>query len=142
VVPLTGAALVPVAGIVIGGAMTASSLTGRRAYDELAGRFGLYLAGLSLGLHSHEATREVLRPSAREGLNPGLDQTRTVGLVTLPGAFVGVLLGGGSAVQAGATQLLVLIGLMAAQAITAAVLLQLIATGRVVRRDLVGEYPR
>ncbi|WP_435154151.1 hypothetical protein [Micromonospora aurantiaca (nom. illeg.)] len=29
---------------------------------------------------------------------PALDQTRTVGLVTLPGAFVGVLPGGGTAV--------------------------------------------
>jgi putative ABC transport system permease protein len=56
-----------------------------------------------------------------------MDQTRTVGLVTLPGAFVGVLLGGGSALQAGATQLLVLIALLAAEAIAAALTLELVA---------------
>ena len=39
---------------------------------------------------------------------PGIDQNRTVGLVTLPGAFVGVLIGSGDPVQAGAAQVLVL----------------------------------
>ncbi|MEU0963542.1 ABC transporter permease [Micromonospora aurantiaca] len=34
---------------------------------------------------------EVCRTSAGEALVPALDQTPTVGLVTLPGAFVGVL---------------------------------------------------
>jgi len=34
--------------------------------------------------------------AAALALVPGLDQTRTVGLVTLPGAFVGVLLAGAS----------------------------------------------
>ena len=78
----------------------------------------------------------VVQPTAREALLPGLDQTRTVGLVTLPGAFVGVLLGGGTPLQAGAAQILVLIGLMAGQAVTCAVLLRLVATRRVVRSDL------
>lgn len=142
IVPFSGAAIVPIAGIVIGGAMTASSLTGRRAWDEITRSFGSYEAALSLGLPSREAAYEVVAPTAREGLNPGLDQTRTVGLVTLPGAFVGVLLGGGTPLQAGAAQIMVLLGLMAAQAITAAVLLRLVAAARVVRKDHVGSYPR
>lgn len=142
VVPLTGAGVIPIAGIVIGGAMTASTLTGRRAFDELCAHPGAYEAALSLGLSSAQAASLVIQPTAREALMPGLDQTRTVGLVTLPGAFVGVLLGGGTALQAGAAQVLVLIGLLAAQAITAPALLLLIATARVVRRDLHAIYPR
>jgi putative ABC transport system permease protein len=142
VVPFNGAGLIPTAGIVIGGAMTAATLTGRRAYDEITGGFGAYEAGLALGLTSPESAFEVIQPSAKEALTPGLDQTRTVGLVTLPGAFVGVLLGGGTPLEAGAAQIMVLIGLMAAQAITCAVLLRLIASARVVRRDLLGAYPR
>ncbi len=54
----------------------------------------------------------VSRPAAAEALVPGLDQTRTVGLVALPGAFVGTLLGGASPVQAGAVQVLVLVALL------------------------------
>ena len=134
--------MIPIAGIVMGGAMTASTLAGRRAFDELSDHHGAYEAAIALGLPSPSAAYLVIQPTAREALTPGLDQTRTVGLVTLPGAFVGVLLGGGTAVEAGAAQVLVLIGLLAAQAITTASLLRLIATGRVVRKDLRGDFPR
>lgn len=134
--------LLAIAGIVIGGMMTATTLTGRRARDELLGQFGAYEAALSLGLSQHDAAFLVIQRSAREALTPGLDQTRTVGLVTLPGAFIGVLLGGGTPLEAAAAQVLVLIGLMAGQAMAAAVLLRLVAAGRVVRRHLVPVYPR
>jgi putative ABC transport system permease protein len=142
VVPFNGPGIIPIAGIVVGNMMTAATLTGRRAYDEISSKFGSYEAGLALGMTSREAAFEVVAPTAKEALTPGLDQTRTVGLVTLPGAFIGVLLGGGTPLEAGAAQVLVLVGLMAGQAVTAAVLLRLVAAGRVVRRDLVPAYPR
>jgi putative ABC transport system permease protein len=53
----------------------------------------------------------------------------SIGLVTLPGAFVGVLLGGGSAVQAGATQLLVLVALLAVDAVAVAITVEPVADG-------------
>lgn len=134
--------MIPIAGIVMGGAMTASTLTGRRAFDELSAQRGSYEAALALGLPSPAAAHLVIQPTAREALTPGLDQTRTVGLVTLPGAFIGVLLGGGTALEAGAAQVLVLIGPLAALAITTATLLRLIAAGRVVRNDPRRVFPR
>lgn len=67
---------------------------------------------------------------------PGLDQTRTVGLVTLPGAFVGVLLGGGTPAQAGAAQVLVLCGLLATQAIVVVCSQLLIRSARLLPEDL------
>jgi putative ABC transport system permease protein len=138
VVPFNGPGVLPVAGIIIGGAMTAATLSGRRATQELQAQGGAYEAALAIGLPSPEATRLVIEPTVREALVPGIDQTRTVGLVTLPGAFVGVLLGGGSAVEAGAAQVLVLCGLLAAQAATAAVMVRLVATRRVLHPDLRG----
>jgi putative ABC transport system permease protein len=142
VIPFNGAGLVPTAGIIIGNSMTGATLTGRRAFDELHHNAGTYEAALAIGMLSPDAAYEVIGPTAREALIPSIDQTRTVGLVTLPGAFIGVLLGGGSAVQAGAAQLLVLIGVLATQAITASVLLRLVSYGRLVRTDLAGWYPR
>lgn len=142
VIPFNGAGIIPMAGIVIGGMMTAATLTGRRACAELEAQRGAYEAALALGLPAADAALIVVQPTAREALLPGMDQTRTVGLVTLPGAFVGVLLGGGTPLEAGAAQVLVLIGLMAGQAMTAAVLLRLVAAGRVVRQDLADRYPR
>jgi ABC-type iron transport system FetAB permease component len=52
-------------------------------------------------------------------------------LVTLPGAFVGVLLGGGSPLQAGAAQLLVLVGLLAAEVLAIWAVTELIARGAI-----------
>lgn len=141
VLPLNALGLLPYAGIVIGGTMTAATLTGRRAGQELKDNRGHYEAALALGMTSREATALVLQPRAAEGLLPGLDQTRTVGLVTLPGAFVGVLLGGGTAADAAAAQVLVLVGLLAAQAITAAVILHLVATRHLLRADLLATLP-
>jgi putative ABC transport system permease protein len=134
VVPFSGPPIVAVSGIVIGNAMTASGQAGRRARDELRTRVGEYEAALSLGLDRRAAGLEIARPTAAQSLFPGLDQTRTVGLVTLPGAFVGVLLGGGSAGEAAAAQLLILFALLAAQIVTVAVVLELVVRGRLVRR--------
>lgn len=126
-VPLTGIAVVPVAGILIGGAMTATSQGGRRALDDLEGRRSEYEAALALGARRRDAAMLVCRPAATQALVPPTDQTRTVGLVTLPGAFVGVLIGSGNPVQAAAAQLLVLIGLLAVEVVSVAVVLELVA---------------
>lgn len=132
-VPLKGIALVPVTGILIGGALTATVLGGRRALDELGLRHGEVEAGMALGLLDRDARMEVARPAASDALLPGLDQTRTVGLVTLPGAFVGMLLGGASPLLAGAVQLFVLVALMAVQAVAVSVVLELVARGLLYR---------
>ncbi|MGW1061612.1 ABC transporter permease [Micromonospora rubida] len=129
-VPVRGIAVIPVAGILIGGAMTATSLAGRRALDELTGRRGEVEAALALGLPSRAAVLLVCRPAAGQALIPALDQTRTVGLVTLPGAFVGVLLGGAGPVAAGITQLFVLVGLLAVEAVAVVLTVELVARGR------------
>jgi uncharacterized protein (TIGR00245 family) len=129
-VPLRGVAVIPIAGILIGGAMTASSLAGRRMREELRTRHGEVEAALSLGLLQRDAVLLIARDSAATALIPPLDQTRTVGLVTLPGAFVGVLLGGGSPLQAGAAQLLVLVGLLATDAVAVWIVAELVARGR------------
>jgi putative ABC transport system permease protein len=57
-----------------------------------------------------------------------------VGLVTLPGAFVGMLLGGASPVEAGAVQLFVLVALLAVEAIAVVLVTEAVARGTI-RRD-------
>jgi putative ABC transport system permease protein len=133
-VPLDPVAIIPIAGILIGGAMTATSLAGKRALDELTNRRGEYEAALALGLTNPDAARLIVRPTAGQALVPALDQTRTVGLVTLPGTFVGILLGGGTPVQAGATQLLVLIALLAIEGIAVLVTVELVAAEKFTAR--------
>jgi putative ABC transport system permease protein len=129
VMPLVPIAILPTAGILIGGAMTATSIAGRRATEELTAQRGSYEAALSLGMSRREGVNLVARDAASLALLPGLDQTRTVGLVTLPGAFVGVLLAGASPLQAGVVQLLVLVALLLVQVLAVAVTVEFFAGG-------------
>jgi putative ABC transport system permease protein len=140
-VPWKPQSILPIAGIVVGNTMTATILAGRRMLEELDARAGQYEAALSLGLGPRASALEVARPSAALALLPPLDQTRTVGLVTLPGAFVGVLLGGGTPVQAGAAQVLVLIGLLAAESISVLFTIHLVATRRLMGDELRARLP-
>ncbi len=128
-VPFRGESVIPIAGILIGGAMTATSLAGRRLREELDQRRGEVEAALALGFLPRDAVLFVVRPAAASALIPPLDQTRTVGLVTLPGAFVGVLLGGGTPLEAGAAQLLVLVGLLAAEMLAVWAVTELVGRG-------------
>ncbi|MEX2587091.1 MAG: ABC transporter permease [Actinomycetota bacterium] len=130
--PLTPRYLIPIAGILIGGTMTAAGLAGRRITDELSSKVSEIEARLSLGVTARYALRSYVPGSIRTALIPVLDQTKNVGLVTLPGAFVGMILGGASPVQAAQVQLTVLFSLLGAQTIAATVS----ATG--VARSFVG----
>lgn len=141
VVPLNGAGIVPIAGIIIGGTMTALVLTARRAFSALRQDGGLVEAGLALGLPERPAILEVIAGHSPEAMTPVLDQTRTVGLVTLPGAFVGVLLGGGTAIEAGTAQVLVLLGLLASETVSVVVTQQLVAGNRLMPADIRARMP-
>lgn len=133
IVTVTGAidfsaqALLPFAAQMIGGAMTAASLTGVRLRDDVHDQFALFEGYVALGATYRQAGREFSRRAAEKSLFPALDQTKSAGLVTLPGAFVGLLLGGAAPLLAAQIQLLVLIGLLLVQSITALVTSQLIS---------------
>ncbi|WP_020105873.1 ABC transporter permease [Nocardia sp. 348MFTsu5.1] len=132
VLPASGLAVIPSAGIMIGGAMNTTSLTGRRAADELKVRHGEVEAALSLGFSKYDARMEICRAAASTALVPAIDQTRTVGLVTIPGAFVGMVLGGASPTDAAIMQLFVLISLLAVCATALVLTTGLVAHGTLV----------
>ncbi|HNP55610.1 MAG TPA: ABC transporter permease [Gordonia sp. (in: high G+C Gram-positive bacteria)] len=130
VVPAKGIAIIPTAGIMLGNAMIATSLAARHAHDELRSRHGEVEAALSLGFLTRDARLEVVRPAAATALIPGIDQTRSVGLVTIPGSFVGMVLGGASTTAAAIMQLFVLVALLAVAAIA------VLTTTELVSREL------
>jgi putative ABC transport system permease protein len=74
-----------------------------------------------------QAVLPMARRAAGRALVPAIDQTRNVGLVVLPGAYVGLLLGGASPLEAGRVQLLVLVALLAAETVAAVVVTHLLA---------------
>jgi putative ABC transport system permease protein len=126
-VPTTGTALVPAGGILIGGAMTATALAGRLGVAALRDQHDLYEAALALGARPRDAALLLLRPACGHALVPALDQTRTVGTVTLPGAFVGMLLAGAGPARASGVQLVVLVALLMVQSLAVVGVVELIA---------------
>jgi putative ABC transport system permease protein len=119
VLPFSARYVVALSGIVIGSAMTGATLAGRHLFHGLISRRDEIEGWLALGATPRQAVADVARFSAGEALVPAMDQTRTTGLVTLPGAFIGALLGGADPTQAARFQLVVLAALLATQTVVA-----------------------
>jgi putative ABC transport system permease protein len=128
--------LIPLAGILIGGAMVAASVTGRRLTEYVGENIAAIETRLALGVPVRTALADGVRAAATTGLIGLLDQTKNVGLVTLPGTFVGLVLGGASPAEAARVQLTVLLALLAVEVVAA------LAVARLVVAGLTGEGER
>lgn len=124
---LTPRELIPVAGILIGGAMAATSVTGRRMLDDVRTHVPLIETRLALGASVQDALKPLVRQATHAGLIPVLDQTKNVGLVALPGTFVGLVLGGADPAEAARLQLTVLLSLLGVELVAAVVCALMVA---------------
>lgn len=86
--------LLALGGIVIGNAMAITTLTARRFLQAADEHWDEVEGWLALGAVPRSATRRIACGSIHTALVPTIDQTKTTGLVTLPGAFVGAVFGG------------------------------------------------
>lgn len=125
VFPATPRYLVPVGGMVIGNAMTATAVALNRLADEVEGQAGLIEASLALGATARQASAGLVTRSLRSGMIPLIDQTKTTGVVTFPGVMVGSLLAGAAPLQAVRLQLVLLWTLLGAVALAALVAVSL-----------------
>jgi putative ABC transport system permease protein len=121
--------LVPIVGILVGGAMAATAVTGRRLAETVDSDLAAIEARLALGATAREALEPAVRSAATTALVPAIDQTMSVGLVTLPGTFVGLVLGGASPAEAARVQLVVLLALLAVEVVAALVCARLVVAG-------------
>lgn len=126
---------IPTAGILIGGAMAATSLTGRRLLEGLEADAGAIETRLALGDPIRDALAPTVRQAIHTGLIPAMDQTRNVGLVSLPGTFVGLLLGGASPAEAARLQLTVLLAIVAVELAAAVLTSELVTRSRTAPGD-------
>lgn len=116
--------LVPVGGMVIGNAMTASAVALNRLGDEMADSRNRIEATLALGATATEAAMPAVRRALRSGMITLVDSTKTTGLIFFPGTMVGMLLAGAAPADAVRLQLILLYALLGSVSIAA-----LIATG-------------
>lgn len=136
VIEATPRIVVPMSGMVVSAAMTGATITLVRVRDEVRTARPLVEARLALGLPAAAAFEPHLRLALRASMAPAIDQTKVVGLITLPGAMTGLIIAGVSPVVAIRYQIIVMYMLLGAGTIAALV------AGRLAGRALFDEAHR
>lgn len=88
--------VIPIAGMILGNAMTSSALAGDRLQGELRARAAEVETRLALGFSGREAVQPLVRAALRAAMIPTVNGMMTVGLVQLPGMMTGQILAGSS----------------------------------------------
>lgn len=113
--------VIPLGSMIISSAMNTTSLVMSRLRHDLASNRREVEARLSLAQPVRQAARPWQRVALRTGMLPTVDQTKVVGLVSLPGAMTGMILAGASPLAAIRLQLLVMYMLLGGNAFAAMV---------------------
>jgi len=108
--------IIPIAGMIVGNTMVVTGLVMSRLRDDLKLQRAQIEAALALGATSRQASGEQLRRALATGMTPIVDNTKTVGLISLPGAMTGMILAGASPLEAVQLQLIVMYMLVGAGA--------------------------
>ena len=128
--------VVPVGGMVVSGALQATSLTLLRLRDSVRDARAQVEARLALGLSGRESFAPFIRTALRNALVPTIDTTKVVGLISLPGAMTGLIIAGVAPLDAIRYQIIVMYMLLGAWAVAALV------AGRLVEQILFDEAQR
>jgi len=116
VIPTETQFVIPIAGMVVGNSMVVTGLVMSRLRDDLKLLRAQLEASLALGATSRQAVSGPLRRALRTGMTPIIDNTKTVGLISLPGAMTGMILAGVSPLKAVQLQIIVMYMLVGAAA--------------------------
>ncbi|MED6136609.1 Agglutinin-like protein 3 [Stylosanthes scabra] len=108
VFPFTPRYIIPVAGMLVGNAMTVTGVTMKRLRDDIKTQINLVETALALGATPRQASHQQLKRSLVIALSPVIDNTKTVGLISLPGAMTGLIMGGASPLEAIQLQIVVM----------------------------------
>jgi putative ABC transport system permease protein len=118
---LNGRTLVPLAGMVVGNSISTTALVARRITDEFIDKREEIEARLALGQSGTVAARPYLRSALQTALIPQIETTKSVGVVFLPGAMVGLILAGADPMQAVKVQVAVMYMILGSVATTTTV---------------------
>ncbi|KAG8374283.1 hypothetical protein BUALT_Bualt11G0115400 [Buddleja alternifolia] len=118
VFPFTPRYIIPVAGMMVGNAMTVTGVTMKKLRDDIKIQMSLVETALALGATPRQATLHQVKRSLVIALSPVLDNAKTVGLISLPGAMTGLIMGGASPLEAIQLQIVVMNMLIGASTIS------------------------
>lgn len=118
VFPFTPRYIIPVAGMMVGNSMTVTGVTMKRLRDDIKIQMNLVETALALGATPRQATLQQVKRSLVIALSPVLDNAKTVGLISLPGAMTGLIMGGASPLEAIQLQIVVMNMLVGASTVS------------------------
>ncbi|XP_049348510.1 protein ALUMINUM SENSITIVE 3, partial [Solanum verrucosum] len=118
VFPFTPRYIIPVAGMMVGNAMTVTGVTMKKLRDDIKIQMALVETALALGATPRQATLQQVKRSLVIALSPVLDNAKTVGLISLPGAMTGLIMGGASPLEAIQLQIVVMNMLIGASTVS------------------------
>lgn len=118
VFPFTPRYIIPVAGMMVGNAMTVTGVTMKRLRDDIKIQMNLVETALALGATPRQATHQQVKRALVIALSPVLDNAKTVGLISLPGAMTGLIMGGASPLEAIQLQIVVMNMLIGASTVS------------------------
>lgn len=110
--------IIPIAGMIIGNAMTGASLATNRLSSELMQHRLEIEASLALGATSRQATAPYLREALKTAMMPTINSMMIVGIVQLPGMMTGQIIAGTPPAEAVRYQVMVVYMIASATAIT------------------------
>jgi putative ABC transport system permease protein len=116
--------VIPLAGIILGNAMTAAAISGERLMNTLQRHRLDIETHLSLGATPTQALAQYRQEAIKAGLMPTLNAMMVVGIVKLPGIITGQILSGADPFNAALYQMLIMF-MLACSDLVAALLITL-----------------
>ncbi len=117
--------VIPIGGMILGNAMTGAALAGERFQGELRSRVEEVETLLALGFAGLEAVQDLYRSAIRAAMIPTINAMLAVGIVQLPGMMTGQILSGTSPLIAVKYQVVVMLMITCAVALSSFLFLQL-----------------
>ncbi|KAJ4816852.1 UPF0014 membrane protein STAR2 [Rhynchospora pubera] len=108
VFPFTPRYIIPIAGMMVGNAMTVTGVTMKKLHEDVRMQRNLVETALALGSTPRQATLQQVKRTLIIALSPNIDSAKTVGLISLPGAMTGLIMGGASPIEAVQLQIVVM----------------------------------
>lgn len=110
--------LIPLLGMVLGNALTGTSLALDRFMEDLISYRGQVEALLALGATRWEAAHPTIKEALRTGMIPTINSMMVMGLVSLPGMMTGQILAGASPTDAVRYQIVIIFAIAAGTALS------------------------
>lgn len=125
IIPFSSRYVIPLGGMIISNSMNASALAMARLSSDIHSNTLAIETSLALGKSWRDASHRFQREAATTGMLSTLNFMKTVGIVALPGAMTGMILGGADPLEAVLLQIIVAYMLLSATTITSIVAVEL-----------------